>query len=236
MKHNYPHRFWVRITGLACLAGLLYSSWPLGYMLNPSVSRSSLASALEALHQPYNWVFISGDVSSSLLILVICWFMWQRYREVHQRHFLVFVLLSLIIFSIGTIADTLLPERCLPGAANCASWQHNPLLLAHGIFSVLASFCLFLALLFIWWRTRTPLLSGLMVGYIVFGLLSLYEAVGPIQGNFSQHYYITLCSLGMAFIPYGMYLSFRTGSPRSIRKEIQFLKLSWQIALGMHRP
>lgn len=213
MKSNSAHRFLVRTTVLACLAGILYSSWPLGYILNPTVNRSALASALEGLHQPYNWVFIAGDVSSSLLMILICWLLWRHYRKEKQQFFLGFVLINVILFALGTIADTLLPERCLPGAASCPSWQHNPLLLLHGIFSILASFCLFLALMFIWWRNRSAILSAVMVGYVVFGLLSFYEAVSTAQGNFSQHYYITLCSIGMALIPYGIHLAFRGGEP-----------------------
>jgi hypothetical protein len=208
MKRIYAYPMWMRMTVLACVGGILYSSWPLGYILNPAVSRSALASALEALHQPYNWVFIGGDVSSSLLMIVICWLLWRHYSYRKQHLFLSLVLANVIIFALGTIADTLLPERCLPGMPSCPAWQHNPLLLIHGIFSILASFCLFLALLFIWWRNRTPLLSAVMVGYIIFGLLSLYEAVGTTQSNFSQHYYITLCSIGLALIPYGLHLAF----------------------------
>lgn len=211
MKPNSAHVFWVRMTVLAGLAGLLYSSWPLGYILNPAVNRSALASGLEALHQPYNWVFISGDVSSSLLMILICWLLLRHYRKKGQQLFLGFVLFNVVIFAAGTIADTLLPENCLPGAASCPSWQHNPLLLAHGVFSILASLGLFLALLVIWWRNRRPILYALMVGYTVFGLLSLYEAVSPDKGNFSQHYYITLCSIGMAMIPYGVHRTFLEG-------------------------
>jgi hypothetical protein len=211
MKHDAAHGFWVRMTVLACVAGLLYSSWPLGYILNPAVSRKGLASALEALHQPYNWVFIAGDVTGSLLIILICWLLWRHYQAGRQQFFLGFVLINVIIFALGTIAGTLLPERCLPGAANCPNWPHNPLLLVHGVFSILASFCLFLALLVIWWRNRTPLLYALMIGYTIFGLLSLYEALSTHHGNFSQHYYITLCGLGIAAIPYGVHRTFFGG-------------------------
>jgi hypothetical protein len=219
MKRYSAHNFWVRMSVLATIAGILYSSWPLGYALNPSVNRSGLASALEALHQPYNWVFIAGDVLSSLLMLVICWLLWRHYQAARRRLFLGFVLINVAIFAIGTILDTLLPERCLPGTLGCPVWQHNPLLLIHGVCSILASVCLFLALLVIWWRNRTPLLYALMVGYTVFGLLSLYEAVSPNKGNFSQHYYITLCSVGMAIIPYGIYRTYREdGSAASAKK------------------
>jgi hypothetical protein len=209
MKRTAAHNFWVRLTVLATIAGILYSSWPLGYVLNPTVNRSGLASALEALHQPYNWVFISGDVSSSLLMVLVSWLLWRHYHTLKRRLFLSFVLVNMLLFSLGTILDTLLPERCLPGTLNCPSWQHDPLLLTHGICSIAASVALFLALLVIWWRNRTPLFYSLMIGYTIFGLLSLYEAVMPNKGNFSQHYYITLCSVGLAIIPYGVHRTFQ---------------------------
>jgi hypothetical protein len=212
MKRRSDHNFWIRMTVLASIAGVLYSSWPLGYILNPTINRNQLASALEAIHQPYNWVFIGGDVSSSLLMILICWWLWRHYHRKKQRAVLGFVLINVVIFGLGTIFDTLLPEHCLPTAVTCPSWQHDHLLLAHGVFSILASVCLFLALLVLWWRNRVPLMNALMLGYSVFGLLSLYEGLNPNQGNFSQHYYITLCSVVMAVIPYGIYRTFLAGT------------------------
>ena len=62
---------------LSIVAGILYSSWPLGHWLNLNVSKNSLASGLEAVGQPYNWVFISGDITSSLLIIIISLWLWR---------------------------------------------------------------------------------------------------------------------------------------------------------------
>jgi hypothetical protein len=198
--------FWQRLTVLAILAGIMYNSWPLGHWLNPAAS-GQLASALEARHQPYNWVFISGDVISSLLVMLVAWLIWRKLRP---GKLLGFVLWNVVIFGVGTIADTLLPEACLPGAPGCQAWPHNPLLLTHGIFSILASVCLFVALLVVWWRRRQSWwLNGLMAGYVVFSLFSLIEAVTPASGNWSQHYYITLCGVWLALIPYGIQQTFR---------------------------
>jgi hypothetical protein len=208
MNQRLTRNFWMRMTILASIAGLLYSSWPLGYILNPVVSRSGLASALEAVHQPYNWVFISGDVVSSLIMILICWLISLRLKGHGSRGFLVFVLTNIVIFAFGTIMDTLLPEHCLPENVSCPSWHVDHLLLAHGIFSILASLCLFFGLFVMWWENKTVLFYLLMVGYMIFGLWSLVEALSPTRGNFSQHYYITLCSVAMALVPYGIYRTF----------------------------
>ena len=219
MIQSNARRFWLRITVLACTAGIFYSSWPLGYFLNPNVARRGLASALEALNQPYNWLFIALDVSSSLLILLMCWLIWRHYKTDGHRQFLGIVILNIIVFSIGTIIDTLLPEHCLPGAINCPSWRQDHILLVHGVFSILAAFALFLALVFIWWRNRNLLLNSLVVGYLVFGLLSLYEALTPTQGNFSQHYYITLCGVWIALTPYGIHRALLVQEPAESGKK-----------------
>jgi hypothetical protein len=213
MKYDAVHRFWVRMTVLAGVAGLLYSSWPLGYLLNPGASKKGLASALEALNQPYNWVFITGDVLSSLLILLICWLIWRHYQATARAVTANLILVGWSIFALGTFADTLLPEHCLPGSASCLSWHHDHILLAHGILSILAALSLFAVLLLVWWRSRTPLYYVLLLGYSVFGLLSLYEALSPNQGNFSQHYYITLCGIWTALIPYAIHRTFFGGEP-----------------------
>lgn len=196
-------RFWLLTKTLAILAGVAYASWPLGYLLNPAASQRGLASALEAVNQPYNWVFISGDIASSALIIVVAWMLWRRLRTVPQAPLLIVVLANIVIFGVATIADTLLPEHCLPGVPSCPNWRQDHILLLHGIVSVVGAFCLFLALALVWWRRRrSRLLNNLMIGYVLFGAVSVLEALTPGQGNWSQHYYITLCGLWLAFIPY----------------------------------
>ena len=59
------------ITFLMLIAGLLYSSWPLGYWLNPNAAKG-LASDLEALHQPFNWLFIALDILTGLFVAIAC--------------------------------------------------------------------------------------------------------------------------------------------------------------------
>jgi hypothetical protein len=51
-------------------------------------------------------------------------------------------------------------------------------------------------------------LNGLMVGYVLFSIFSLIELVTPGQSNWPQHYYITLCSVWLALLPYVLRRSF----------------------------
>jgi len=189
---------------LSVIAGLLYNSWPLGHWLNPVVSKTSLASGLEAVHQPYNWVFIGGDVLSSLIVIILYLFIWHKLRDAKSDRSINIALICMVLFGIGTIVDALLPLKCVQGIETCPSFTHDYLLLTHGIFSILASTFLFISLLILWFRDRhNPLIDIFLFGYVVFGAVSLAEAVLPGKnGNWSQDYYISLCSVWIAVVPY----------------------------------
>ncbi len=188
---------------LSILAGILYNSWPLGHWLNPIVSKRSLASGLEAVGQPYNWVFIGGDIASSVILIILCVILMRKinsksYKAIHVS------LWCTIIFGIGTIIDALLPLRCVQGVQTCPNFVTDHLLLAHGIFSILASVFLFISLVILWFHShRDAIINIFLMGYVAFGAISFAEAVVPGKnGNWSQDYYITLCSLWIAVIPY----------------------------------
>jgi hypothetical protein len=193
------------MTVLSLLSGLLYNSWPLGYWLNPAVSKAGLASALEGVGQPYNWLFIAGDIASSLLIILVCWLIWRRVRGTHDRVLLEFALLNVVLFAAGTIIDAALPLRCDPSIQACPSFTRDHLLLAHGVFSIAAAICLFISLTILWWHhRRTVLLNSLLIGYVLFSLFSLIAILKPGVGNLSQHYYLALCGVWLALLPYAV--------------------------------
>ena len=194
----------MQFSALAVVAALLYSSWPLGFLLNPRVARTSLASGLEALRQPYNWLFVAADILSSLIVVVLCLLLWNKYRKQTTRPHLNITLFCVVFFAFGTVVDALLPEHCVPNLMRCPSFTQDHYLLFHGLFSIAASVMLFVALFMSWsHKPKSPLLGSLLVGYVAFGLLSLAQAVTPTRhGNWSQDYYMTLCSLWLACLPY----------------------------------
>lgn len=204
MKQFASSRFWITIQVIGVVAAILYSSWPLGYWLNSAVSKNSLASGLEAVGQPYNWVFIGGDIACGVLVLLMGWLLWQHYLSGNRHRWLAGIVLSAAAFGVGTIVDAMLPERCVPNFQVCPNFTQDHLLLWHGIFSILAAFALFVSLCLMWWRDRrSNLLNVLMLAYLLFGLISLWEALTPgHSGNWSQHYYITLCSIWLASLPF----------------------------------
>ncbi len=189
---------------LCLAAALLYSSWPLGYLLNPEVAHASLASGLEAVNQPYNWVFVLADVASSLFVIIACVLLWKAYKHSHTRRIIALGLSCTAYFAIGTIVDALLPEHCVPNLMVCPNFTQDHYLLFHGVFSILASLFLFFALFVSWLSERKNIvLIALLAGYVVFGALSLVQALAPsTKGNWSQDYYITLCSIWLLLLPY----------------------------------
>jgi hypothetical protein len=58
----------------------------------------------------------------------------------------------------------------------------------------------------VWWQRRklggARIMGAFMAGYILFGALSLYFLIQPGPGYLSQHYYITLCSVWTAALPF----------------------------------
>lgn len=206
-KATLTKRHLKTFTALSVVAGILYSSWPLGHWLNPAVSRTSLASGLEAVGQPYNWVFIGGDILSSLVVIVLSILLWRKVKSSKSYKLIHASLVCVILFSVGTIIDAMLPLKCVQGIEVCPSFTKDHLLLAHGVFSILASVFLFVSLLIFWLIYRQDKLTiALLVGYVLFGIISLAEAVLPGKnGNWSQDYYITLCSVFIALVPYLIY-------------------------------
>jgi hypothetical protein len=208
---------WQKLTFFAILAGIIYDSWPLGYWLNPIVARKGLASELEAIHQPFNWVFVGGDIVSSIIIAVVAYILWTKTKNHKDKKIFSISLLNVGIFSALTIADALTPMHCDPSIQACPNFLHDHLLLLHGVYSIGASLALFVSVFVVWLLDRrSRLMNAIMIGYVLFSLFSLLSLFTPGQNNWAQHYYITLCSVWLAALPYAILRT--TRRKRSVRK------------------
>ena len=120
------------------VAGFLYSSWPLGYWLNPQADHG-LASNLEALHQPYNWLFILIDISSGVLTFIAC----RELLEIGMGSSsdrtslgLWVAIWGAVIFGLFTAIDAVIPLDCVEGSPHCMTPLHNPYFVIHGVFRI----------------------------------------------------------------------------------------------------
>ena len=196
------------------LAGVLYSSWPLGRLLNPQANRG-LASNLEALHQPYNWLFISFDITCGLLVCVVCWQLlhFVRRNASHKTElWLKVAIWGTGIFGLLTALDAMLPLNCIEGSAHCVSPLNNPYYVVHGIISISSIAGLTISIIAIWlllfirekavMRLAHLTPAMFLVVWLGFGILTLVLILHNQSSDLAQHFFIGFCSLWLVTLPY----------------------------------
>ena len=201
-------------TPLMVLAGLLYSSWPLGYWLNPQVDRG-LASNLEALHQPYNWVFISMDILSGIFAGIACRKLLTTVKRSSSQKTLLGLSVAIwgtATFALFTAIDAIVPLDCVEGSPNCPVSLHNPHLVFHGLFSVGSIGGLTVSIFAIWLLlfVREDAVRSLahltpatfLLVWLGFGIFTLYLVLHNQTSQLAQHLFISFCSLWLIILPY----------------------------------
>ncbi len=228
---------------LASLSGLLYSSWPLGYILNPAANRG-LASNLGGIHQPYNWLFSLLDIVSGLLVVGVAWLLLVGKQKALST------LASFAIYSYGgfgllTAIDALIPEDCLADQHQCGLILQHPLVVLHGLISLASIGCLTLSLLAMWWlatrRQASPAwlrwsLHAVLAVWFAFGINTAILLSQDQSSALSQHVFIIACSLWVGALPYMVHrLALSSGvvrAAKSVKKNRRRLILSAKSRLG----
>jgi len=135
------------------------------------------------------------------LVMAVAILLWRAHKDRLRR----IILVNFALFGLLTILDALMPMSCEPSLRACPSLSHQPLLILHGVVSIAASVCLFISAVLVWWTRRRSsgslVMSSLMAGWTLFGLVSLYFFFRPGPGYLAQHYYITLCSIWVMLLP-----------------------------------
>ena len=218
------------------LAGLLYSSWPLGYWLNP-VADKRLASDLEALHQPFNWVFIAMDIVSGIFIGIACWQLAQLAEQIFDywiRLGLLIAIYGTATFGFLTFVDAMLPLDCLEGSRHCISPLHNPYFVIHGIFSIGSVGGLTVSIVMIWlllillkydnrtWVHLVP--ATFLVVWVAFGLLTIFLFLHNQSSAFAQHLFIGFCSLWLIALPYFTRLMLQVAN-KTVEPDVPYMSL-----------
>lgn len=212
-----PKRFWtkpwLRLTAVMLMAGLLYSSWPLGYWLNPRANRG-LASNLEAYHQPYNWLFIGLDIFSGALICLGTWWLLrfiQRHKRQPDKIWLETAIVGAGAFGLLTALDAVLPLNCVETVQKCLPPLEDPYFVVHGIASIGSVAGLTISLVVVWWLlVRDPrvlnvvrwLLHLLLIIWLCFGIGTAVLVFRDRTSSISQHVFILVCSFWIAILPF----------------------------------
>lgn len=188
----------------AVVAAILYSSWPLGFIFNPSVSHHDLASQLEAAHQPYNWLFVALDILTGLVLLFSGIIQW---RKSPQRLALKLSILGYMLFGFLVIAAAIAPYNCNSLIQNCAVLPRQPLFIIHGLASIFSVVFLFISLLllckmlveqrFYHWLTMAGIVVILIWGVV--GIDAFFQILYDVKRNLVtiEDLFITLCSISI---------------------------------------
>ena len=194
---------------LASLSGLLYASWPLGYVLNPITNRG-LVSNLEGLGQPYNWLFISLDIISGVAVCVVARWLWQR--TAGKRTMVTTAAVgSYALFGLLTAIDALIPVDCAADQGQCGNVINHPLVIWHGLISLASIGFLTLSLVIIWWQFSRRQASPSVVRYGLHSAVAIWFFFGIVtailvglnrSSALSQHSFIIACSLWTGIFPY----------------------------------
>jgi hypothetical protein len=191
---------------LGGLAALLYSSWPLAFALNPEVARHSLASQLQAPHQPYGWLFVLLDVLTGALIIAVG--LLQLRTRKHSATLFAAVA-CYAVFGVCVAGAALVPLNCDPQAhaQACGPLLRNPSILAHGSMSLLSVFSLLAGVVLIAkalyqaraGRHMQALCVVIALCWAGFGAASLVQMLLHLHnGIILQDFFISVCSVSVA--------------------------------------
>jgi len=194
---------------IALVGAVAYCSWPLAYLVNPSLAGTGLASSFEARSQPFSWLFILLDCVAGLCAVIVC------FRVLHPRtrgrtlsRAGVVGLRGYALFGVATAIDAVVPLHCgATSAQACASqlWPMTPDDILTGI-AVLALFAGEATVLMI---TRPPdgpavvpiAVAVTLAGWCVLGLAVLMGIAVSTSAAALQYAFLTLTSLLAFTIP-----------------------------------
>lgn len=177
---------------LFVLAGALYNSWILGYILNPQTARNGLASDLTFSGQPYAWLFILSDVLVALSLLAVSVLVYIVAKPIVRSGTWRVAFGGVLIFGLFTAASAAVPQGCVkaPVLTLCIPYA-NTQIGADGIETTIA--CLgFLASLIavnvLGWRQKTAtVLRRLIQAVAVAWTLSAIAFLVALDTSNSMH-------------------------------------------------
>jgi len=190
------------IIWLGVIAAVAYSSWPLGYLLNPTVAHHAFASQLEDYSQPYSWIFIGLDVlcGSTLLAGGV----WQLLRA--RSHLIRISILAYMIFALLVIVAAVVPFNCDDPSGICVNPGNAPFYVVHGLASIISVGALLVSVVLIVrsaiarraWQPANLIPYFIMGGWVALGILSLARWHHADE-YLVEYAFISMCSLSLAF-------------------------------------
>jgi hypothetical membrane protein len=195
-------------TGILTFTGIIYNSWPLGYLLDKATARSGIASDLEDPNHPYAWVFITFDIITALILVGVSFYLYKnkpKLRSSFIRLAWLALCLGLLVFGFFTGFGAAAPDKCTGFGAACVN-VFNKRFSVDGIETSLAGLGLLLALLssaclsylhakrhqLVYWLT--------FIVYFITGSLLVHKIELNQNVHFLEQIFLILCGIGLASI------------------------------------
>lgn len=195
---------------IAVAGALAYSSWPLGFLVNPALAGTALASSFEGRSQPFSWLFILLDCFAGLCTVIVCIrFLRSPRGSRRPGKALVLALLGYAVFGVTSAVDAAVPLSCGASSARaCAAqlWPITPDDLLTGI-AVLGLFGAVAILVVRMVRTRLLLavpatIAITTTGWCGLGIVVLFgSASSASSAAAAQYAFLTLTSLLALVVP-----------------------------------
>ena len=198
---------------IACIGARAYNSWPLAFLVNPSLAGSALASSFEARSEPFSWLFILLDCIAGLCTAAVCIReLRPRRGSPWPRRGLVLALVGYGVFGMATAVDAVVPLNCgTTSAQACASrlWPPTP----DDFFTGTAVLALFVATatVIVLMTTRPvafppSVVVALTITLVVWTALGFTVLIWSTSGALAaadQYAYLTLTSILAFAVPLG---------------------------------
>jgi hypothetical protein len=187
---------------LGVLAGVLYNSWPLGFVLDRPALGGTYLSVLEMPGRPYADLFVGCDLAAGAMA-VVAGVLLLRHPAVAA---------GLVMFGIGNVLEASIPieTSCASSVAACGG-AAGQVLEPHSLASVLSVAGLVLALWSL--RNHSRWMQAVVLSVAVTALFLLVSVLADRWVTVSQISFLVACGVALGAVPLAPLLS-RSGSPR----------------------
>jgi hypothetical protein len=200
---------WLLVAVFA-LIGILYNSWPLGYIVDKSTARYGLASDLELPGHPYAWIFVACDVICGIMLVLVAGYLFAHKKFLRAKINPVYwstLATGLVLFGFFTGFGASAPDNCPHlGVSVCVN-VNGRLLSVDVLETTIAALGLLIAmfacaLISLELKNKHLKLANIQV-FILWcasGIWLSYDLLTNTNMHNSQQYFLSMCGLALLFI------------------------------------
>ncbi len=203
-----------RFTAILTLAGIIYNTWPLGYLVDRRLYSNGLASDLENPNLPFAWIFIVGDIITALILIGVGLYAYNFRPKLKLDHLWLAMVLGLMIFGFFTGFGAAAPDKCYHLGKVCIQAFHRRIsidaletsIAALGLMlAVFSSAILSLGLSII-----NALIAWVgLLGWLSLASIIFFQELAKVNAHYTQQIFLLLCGLVLISIGFNMDKAYR---------------------------